>query len=85
MEKRMSEQSVDWIESEVEPEGIWVRRLRPLLDIPNEERRVIRMGSGGSARNTTSKLRAGEYPLPPGRFEFRADGRDVLATYLGDG
>ena len=67
--------------------GVWLRRLSPLLEYPNRPALVYETPSASAASQMRWRLANGFHPLPRGRWDFRSfrtsTGGEVYATYLG--
>lgn len=66
---------------------LWPGRLAPLLDRPDTWGRVMEYRHPTTAYGIASRLKSGDYPIPPGRWDFTSrsvDGKGyIYARYLG--
>lgn len=65
------------------PHGVWVKRLSPLLERPNEWARVHETPTRATAASTAQGLKHGRYRMPVGRFEFTIRANHIYVRYLG--
>lgn len=72
-----------WADPPARKRTPWVTRLLPLIERPGSWARIHTMGTEGSAQATVSTLRSGKLMRPTGAWEFRSDGADVYARYMG--
>lgn len=79
----MSEVEIEWVDPPPKKRTPWVTRLAVLTQNPGKWAKVYTMGTEGSASATVSTLRSGVLKRPAGAWEFRSDGPDVYARYMG--
>ena len=63
--------------------GVWVDRLRPLMDHPGRWAVVYKTDKQTKASGMAAALRQGKTRKPEGKWDIRSRGLEVFAQYVG--